>query len=73
MARWLHGRLWILLTALLIAGTLGALEGELAAQADDLSRLEAFLSAGEFGPARELAKQAATARIEEMLSRLGSP
>ena len=60
MARWLHGRLRILLAALLIAGTLGTLEGELAAQADGLSRLEAFLSAGEFGPARELAKQAAT-------------
>ncbi len=60
MIRWpLDGRPLIRrATALLLAATAVLLAGELAAQTEVDSKLEAFLSAGEFGPARELAQNA---------------
>jgi hypothetical protein len=63
MARWpLNGRRLVRLAAafLLVSTACLLVDGELAAQTEEPSELEAFLSAGEFGPARELAQNAST-------------
>jgi len=62
MIRWpLDGRrVFRRATVLLLAATAFLLGGELVAQTEVDSKLEAFLAAGEFGPARELAQNATT-------------